>query len=195
MIAIMIPIKPYWFAKILNGEKKIEVRKNKALAKAIQKLIDKQGYAPILGYCSLGSHYLAKPKESEKYLLFTKGAIKLIKEPPLNGKVPALLICREVEETRPFFHWCIEKETCLTRDEVLDYLDSKDKSVSNPKRQEGKVYAIHISQLEIFDKPKELSEFRVFPKLKSIETDEDFYLFTYGKPLTKAPQSFMFIEV
>ena len=36
----MISIKPKWCAKIMNGEKTIEVRKNKALANAIQKLID-----------------------------------------------------------------------------------------------------------------------------------------------------------
>ena len=36
MKAIMISIKPKWCAKIMNGEKTIEVRKNKALANAIQ---------------------------------------------------------------------------------------------------------------------------------------------------------------
>ena len=40
MKAIMIAIKPKWCAKIMNGDKTIEVRKNKALATAIQKLID-----------------------------------------------------------------------------------------------------------------------------------------------------------
>ena len=36
--AIMISIKPKWCAKIMNGEKTIEVRKSKVLANAIQKL-------------------------------------------------------------------------------------------------------------------------------------------------------------
>ena len=40
MKAIMISIKPKWCAKIMNGEKTIEVRKSKVLANAIQKLID-----------------------------------------------------------------------------------------------------------------------------------------------------------
>ena len=48
MKAIMISIKPKWCAKIMNGEKTIEVRKNKALANAIQKLIDENGYADKL---------------------------------------------------------------------------------------------------------------------------------------------------
>ena len=48
----MISIKPKWCAKIMNGEKTIEVRKNKALATAIQKLIDENGYAEIYVYCS-----------------------------------------------------------------------------------------------------------------------------------------------
>ena len=48
MKAIMISIKPKWCAKIMNGEKTIEVMKNKALANAIQKLIDQNGRMNLL---------------------------------------------------------------------------------------------------------------------------------------------------
>ena len=53
----------------------------------------------------------------------------------LNGKIVAEFDCDKVEKHIPFLHWCIGKETCLTRDEVLDYLDRKDTFVGNPKRQ------------------------------------------------------------
>ena len=75
-----------------------------------------------------------------------------------NGHVVA--VCDiEVEEVRPFFHWCkqLEKATGLTCDEVLDYLDKKDKSVSNPKRQ-APVYLIHIKNLKVLDEPHKLGE-------------------------------------
>ena len=104
-----------------------------------------------------------------------------------KGKVIARFWCDKVEEHRPFFHWCIEKETCLTRDDVLDYLDSKDKFVGNPKRQD-KVYAIHITKLEIFDKPKEISEFKKCYRSKGYPQNQSWYL-------TRAPQSYCYIEV
>ena len=62
MKAIMISIKPKWCAKIMNGEKTIEVRKNKALANAIQKLIDENEYADIYVYCT-----------KDKSLIYTDG--------------------------------------------------------------------------------------------------------------------------
>ncbi len=97
----------------------------------------------------------------------------------LNGKVVAKFTLNKVEELHPFFHWCEEtkKHTCLERDEVLDYLDSKDKSVGNPKRQ-GSVYAWHIDNLEIFDEPKELKELK----------------FQNGQPVGYTPQSWIYLD-
>ena len=208
MKSIMISIKPQYCAEIMNGEKTIEVRKNKALANAIQKLIDENGYADIYVYCSKDKKdYLYKDyDEGTTYeKAFVSDEKPLIETPQLlNGKVVFKFRCYKVEEVRPFFHWCIEKETCLTRDEILDYLDRKDKFVGNPKRQD-KVYAIHISDLEIFDKPKELNEFN---PLKKTECDVCkrrngiIYCPTFYenigsgciRPLTKAPQNFCYIE-
>ena len=97
----------------------------------------------------------------------------------LNGKVVAKFILNKVQELRPFFHWCEEakKRTCLERDEVLDYLDSKDKSVGNPKRQ-GSVYAWRIDNLVIFDEPKELKELK----------------FQNGQPVGYTPQSWIYLD-
>ena len=67
--AILICIKPKWCAKILNGEKTIEVRKNKALANAIQKLIDEYGYAEFYVYCTKGKPNLWLPYEYDCFEL------------------------------------------------------------------------------------------------------------------------------
>ena len=102
-----------------------------------------------------------------------------------------------MEELRPFFHWCeeLEKATCLTRDDVLDYLDSKDKFVGNPKRQ-GKVYAWQIDNLEIFNEPKPLSHFLIpSHKVQGIDRDGSEKTFTILKPLDRAPQSWCFVEL
>ena len=146
MRAIMISIKPEWVAKILNGEKTIEVRKSMPKCDLP---ID------VYVYCTKDNELLCQiDNEWNTIKVFRGTKLKSI----FNGKVVAKFTLNKVEEHRPFFHWCIEKETCLTRNEVLDYLDSKDKSVSNPKRQ-GKVYAWHIDDLVIFDRPRELSNF------------------------------------
>lgn len=195
MKSILITIKPRFCAKIMNGDKTIEIRKSKALANAIKKLIiiNKKGYADIYVCCTKDTNLLHK-NCADIYWVEDKNFRKKIKQlglqtqPILNGKVLFKFRCYRVEEMRPFFHWCIEKETCLTRDEVLDYLDSKDKSVGNPKRQ-SKVYAIPINDLEIFAEPKELSEFKTF------NTYDLGDLHNCHLSLNKAPQNFCYIEV
>lgn len=140
MKAMMIAIKPKWCVKIMNGEKTIEVRKNKALASAIQKLIDEQGYADIYVYCSK-SHYLGYV--SNRYV----------------GKVVFKFHCYKVEEINRHFDSVgysyktktlnnieLFENSCLNIIELDDYLNLQ------------KGYAIYISDLEIF-KPKDLNEF------------------------------------
>lgn len=158
MKAILISIKPKWCALMMNGKKKIEVRKGTALYKAIKKLIDEYGYADIYVYCTKGKDLLYKcinggydydnwkvleNRDSDNYIL--------------NGKVIFKFRCYKVEEIRPNIDLSImdshskELIRCanLSLFEGCEYL----------KWNTG--YAIHISDLEIFDKPKNLSEFGV----------------------------------
>jgi predicted transcriptional regulator len=118
-----------------------------------------------------------------------------------KGKVVARFYCDKVEEIyiRYGEGWVcgnlirneIEKETCLSRYELYDYL----------KGNTG--YAIHISQLEIFDKPKELSEFRHYNKPScdncpfqySADCDYHREVECDDIPLTKAPQNICYVEV
>lgn len=188
MKAIIISIKPKWCAKIMNGEKTIEVRKNKALANAIQKLIDRYGYADIYVYCT-----------KEESLIYTDGYdgkgdyvnykyyadYKGMEDDICSGKVVFKFRCYKVEEigmwnyseygTRTLCekHLCIK--SCLDPWELKDYI--KDKLG----------YAIHIRDLEMFDEPKELSEFRHRKQFMPSGYMID--------PLTKAPQNFCYVEV
>ena len=90
------------------------------------------------------------------------------------------------------------KEMCLTTNELNDYLGNKNGC------------AIHISNLVIFDKSKELSEFhkvgyldkikpiKVRPNLKdAYKSFEPIYNKVIEKDykLTKAPQSWCYVEV
>ena len=208
MKAIMISIKPKWCAKIMNGEKTIEVRKNKALASAIQKLIDEYGYADIYVYCS--------KNESLHYVSF-KGWCNgntWKKERPLascsedySGKVAFKFRCYKVEEY-PYINDRYDEliGSCLSEKELLDYSTIKEE---NGIRFVKTIYAINISNLKIFDKLKELSEFRK-PNTPSYEQTKPFAEM-FGEPysqeeyrkqcemfgfvLTKAPQNMCYIEV
>lgn len=66
-----------------------------------------------------------------------------------NGKVIGEFTCDRIYELAPLNHAPddVEKQACLTREEIVDYL-------------KGTGYGWHISNLKIYDKPRELNEFR-----------------------------------
>ena len=176
--AILICIKPKWCAKIMNGEKTIEVRTSKALANAIQKLINEYGYADICAYCSK-SNYLGYI--SNKYV----------------GKVIFKFRCYKVEKY-PYISDRYDKliGSCLSEKELLDYSTIKEE---NGIRFVKTIYTIHISKLEIFDRPRELNEFYT-TKLdedltKRFDNSIQLENKTWVKPITKAPQNFCYCEV
>lgn len=178
MKAIMISDHARWCALMMNGYKKIEVRKGTALYKATQKLIDEYGYAEFYVYCTKGDYDIVRessPYSSVPYYTCVKIDKKLSKDLPeykysCRGKVIFKFRCYKVEEIETEHDrfdeviWYstgsmdvgdICKNSCLIFDELDDYLDGE------------KGTAIHISDLEIFDEPKELSEFYKNGKMQS----------------------------
>jgi len=189
MKAIMISIKPKWCAKIMNGDKTIEVRTSKALARAIQKLIDKYGHADIYAYCSKDTKNLLHKNYADIYwgededFRNKNKQLGLQTQPILNGKVLFKFRCYRVDEID---HWypitpCFE-QTCLSLLEFDNYIGS----------EIG--YAINISDLEIFDKPKELSEFGKCQLLWNCVPHNCQECPALVR-LTKAPQNFCYLEV
>lgn len=81
----------------------------------------------------------------------------------------------------------IEKQACLSYKEMLDYF-------YKPNELDGKTvkfgYAWHISDLKIYDTPKELGEFKT--PTKAIITNT--FNLEYGKPLTRPFQSWGYVE-
>lgn len=161
--AILISDHAKWCALIMNGEKTVEVRRNKALASAIQKLIDENGYADIYVYCSKSNYF---GYISNRYI----------------GKVVFKFRCYKVEEINRHFDSVgysyktktlnnieLFENSCLNIIELDDYLNLQ------------KGYAIYISDLEIFDEPKCLCDF--WNTKKGV----------FCCPLTKAPQNFVYI--
>ena len=153
MESVIISIRPEWVAKILNGEKIGELRKTVPNRKL-----------PIDGYiyCTKGKRRLVLTKEN--YAFF--GSSCIAGDIDLNGMVVAKFTLRSVEKViardwggiKPMIVYepesmramCILKEeTCLNYDQINSYLDGSDG------------YVWYISDLVIFDKPQELSEFGV----------------------------------
>lgn len=189
--AILISIKPKWVAKILNGEKTIEIRKTMPKCDLP---ID------VYIYCTKGGKkdwHLIEVVDTDTgwegyeydYYIGSKGYLKHC----LEGKVVAKFTLNKVEEIK-FDDKDIQRQACLSEDELFDYL-----FVNIPYNEDmRKGYAWFIDNLVIFDKPKELSEFyKISCKGCPFENTVDCckpYTHIYCK-ITKAPQSWCYVEV
>lgn len=173
---VLASIKPYYYYLIAEGIKKIEVRKS-----ALKNLPQ-----DIAFYMSKDEKSFAKiPKEfQEKYRKHF-------------GKVGMRVICDKVEKFDvPYPAWDkgylndILKNSCLTYNDLHSYIGSGNSG-----------YGWHISDLKIYDRPRELSEF-----FKPCPTKEKGDCLScdcladndYGgvctNNLTRPPQSWQYVE-
>lgn len=206
MKSVLISIRPQWCEKIASGEKTIEVRKS------APKEVPFKAYI----YCTKDKPYLYRVDDDNNFELTntlrpkTYEYVKDYNEQ--NGKVIGEFICNEVEE---FHEWELspqgkfadfERErlenfltvACLSEEEVVRYRENL--PYFKP------LYGWHISDLKIYDKPKELSEFYTIPESGSDcccgcvwhETPlEEMPCRTCTgerKYLYRPPQSYMFVE-
>lgn len=192
MKSILMSIKPEWVAKILNGEKTIEIRKT---APKCELPIE------VYIYCTKGGRTINLPWEFPVY----KEGDEFVTDAKFengNGKVVAKFTLRMVAEfvnrdMHPFDREMLLDKSCLTDDELNDYIGVGSTG-----------YRWLISDLQIFDKPKELSEFYRLKTYKGCyECPYDKYEGTskcYADtgadcsefiPLKCAPKSWMYVEV
>ena len=186
MKVILISIKPKWVAKILNGKKTIEIRKTMPRCDLpidvyIYCCKSKKKDYHLIEVIDTDTH---KEGYEYDYYIGSKGYLDWC----LDGKVVAKFTLKHIDNlsnhfTTPYLY---TKETCLTWEEILNY------------RNNGLCYAWHISNLEIFDKPKEISEFMKtsckgcpFENTQTCHNDIEGMLCR----LTKAPQSWCYVAV
>lgn len=109
------------------------------------------------------------------------------------GKVIGEFICDRIDEAPTSF---ISPETvtfairgCVSVNDIVKYGKGRT------------VYGLHISRLKIYDKPKELSEFRHFVKCNSCKSGYEAAACLYDEKclvparLTRPPQSWCYVEV
>lgn len=193
MKSVLLSVKPQHVANILNGLKTIEVRKHFPS--------DYVGWVYI--YCTKnGNDCYGMPTDLvdyrgcaiyNKFKLMPKGekATTDDNQPRLNGKVVARFWCDKVEELFTDENGMSYYTDAITKDYELSKLACIDDSEIE-EYLNGKIgYAIHITNLEIFNKPKELYEFKIAKP----------FVYTNGSkgtiyyPLTRAFQSWGYVEV
>lgn len=143
MKAVIVSIKPEWVEKITSGKKTIEVRKTapketpfKAYiyctrAKSEWRFYDYEGaYENSKGELVYAQQHIIGEFICDKvYLIKNQGSRFSVADEEQN-------VTNE-----------IARQSCLDYDDMVNYLGNKDG------------YGWHISDLKIYDKPKELSEF------------------------------------
>lgn len=144
--SVLISVRPQWCERIANGDKTLEIRKNRPKQKAPFKCYI---------YCTKESKHLC--------LMQNEGGVKLIvccdwtTAIPVggsvsNGKVIGEFICDNIinlfANSKFWMDEKAVKQSCLTENQIREYANGQES-----------IYGWHISDLQIYDKPRKLSEF------------------------------------
>lgn len=162
MKAVLMSIKPKWCEKIASGRKTIEVRKTRPTLQTPFKVYiyeTKNNQYESVGICGY-------KKDGTGYCFVNR-----------TGKVIGEFVCDLIigmpcGVNLP--HWA-KKDTCIEDEEYKAYLGDKDG------------YGWHITDLKIYEAPKELSEFKCAE-------------YHYGRihlpprDIKRPPQSYMYVE-
>lgn len=229
---ILISIKPEYIRKIFNKEKTLEIRttcpadwKKYLIDSSMNKMFSK-GYSKpddyiVHMYCTKGQELWGDGTGDTWYGIAEDEDIERVFElnptlARLNGKVVGEFILKEVEqfELRSDLwklsdeiynkNQRIQKQSCVPFEKLVGYLN----------RKTG--YAWHIDELNIYEKPKELSEFQKdldcddYPCNKGKFCEYDYYDYSEGckaceidfdgthciyKQLKRPPQSWCYVEL
>ena len=205
--AVLISIQPKWCELIVRGKKTVEVRKTRPKletpfkcyiyqTKGKERLLDilKDG-DDLYGEIYHGKPVFIKHKEQSWYKCLNGNEQKIIGE----------FVCDKISEIRVFENGNVQdfffdnlSNTCLTYDEISEYIG-----------RDGIGYNWHISELAIYDKPRELGELRAICRHyeDGLCGHCEYYYYANNesyrceecavdgfKPLKKPPQSWCYVE-
>ena len=189
--SVLISIKPKYCELIASGKKTIEVRKTKPK-------LDTPFKCYI--YCTKGELLTRSNNNGKIYVASSPKYQKALERNgniTLSGKVIGEFVCDEIKEIRAdnlvalYFNNPTEN-TCLNDLEMRQYANGKN------------LFLWHISNLLIYDKPKELSDFRK-PCIYGEESDVSCFLCDKSgyrpdmhidcfNEVTRPPQSWYYVE-
>ena len=188
MKKILLSTNPEWVAKVLNLEKDVEIRKT---APTCDLPIE------VIIYCTKGKYLFAPNGWNEHWWVqkYFNG------EGKYNGKVVAKFTLKSVHKydwrlvANPFFK---VRGSCLSYSQLREY-------ATDPEGKIHDLFGWHIDDLEIFDEPKELSEFKRWKEYPSCEKcphaddgNDTAVCENHCRELLtvkRAPESFCYIEI
>lgn len=210
--AVMLSIRPKWCEKIISGEKTIEVRKNRPKLETPFK---------VYIYCTSGRPDLNIPISPERLMqdYLDTGSMQSLNCPLGNGKVIGEFVCDKIDVIQRMgipanFDYCYLSLNEWGNDDIeIEILDIMGSCIQKERLNSyaGKtpvLYAWHISDLKIYDRPKELNEFWFPPELycekercgscpyDQVPDVNGEYSFDceWKRPLTRPPQSWCYVE-
>lgn len=163
MKSVLISIRPKWVEKIAKGEKTIEVRKSAPQEVPFKAYI----------YCCKGNNgyeWLYRVDDdgrgkAQSWHGKVVGEFICDKVYPIKNQGSSFVVANEEQGVTNE----IAGQSCLYYDDMVSYFGDKDG------------YGWHISDLNIYDKPRNLSEFGKVG-------------FGHEVPLTRPPQSWQYVE-
>lgn len=177
MKSVLMSIQPKWCELIASGKKTIEVRKTKPKLETPFKV------------------YIYATKSGDRLLVKPNGVFEIAKD--ITGKVIGEFVCDWTCDWYPHHittlfgnkdgYFILEddlKSSCLTYEEIANYGNGKT------------MYGWHISNLVIYDKPRELREFFIPIKdyWESYEPQSKYFNGCWKKPIKRPPQSWCYCE-
>lgn len=181
MKSVLISIRPQWVEKIASGQKTIEVRKT------APKEVPFKAYI----YCSKEKKqddiiWAGAFGDRGKWNGHIIGEFICDKVYPIKNKGSSFLVANEEQGVTNE----IARQSCLYYDDMVSYFGNKDG------------FGWRISDLKIYDRPRELSEFgqkcdyasEIHCRDCLILGDWDSCCGVMCKPLTRPPQSWMHVE-
>lgn len=205
-MAVLLSVRPKWCELIANGKKTIEVRKTKPKIKPPFKCYI---------YCTkpkMITKYVFKPEDYPEYMrpekpVFCKvpdGSSPYCSVVNGNSKVIGEFECdaiftMSITYSDPTSRIALKEfpYTCLTDQQIIDYLGNGNQG-----------YGWHISNLVIYDKPKEIRDF-CYPTEKYCEKEmcggcpkdqvmglDGDYAFDceWQRPIKRPPQSWCYVQ-
>ena len=200
MKAVLMSIQPKWVEKIASGKKTIEVRKTRPkIATPFKVYI----YETKGKKVECGFHFEETGRTLREKYVFGMREAKIVKHyrNEGQGKVIGEFVCDAVIEfTKAFFDEQEPQDTeeidfyldqfQIPYNELCSYADLKD------------FYGWRISDLKIYDKPKELSEFKLpctqkqcASWCKDMKVEKAICLNKGKRFITRPPQSWCYVEV
>lgn len=149
MREVMISIKPRWVELIASGKKTIEVRRTRPKCETPFKCYI---------YCTKGDNlnYLRVSSLKPKFWIDNKAYGSNVAR--ANGKVIGEFVCDKIDKIFQCNSGWVQEHACISREEYFKYLGLPYNSHFDSKG----AYAWHISDLVIYDNPRELSEFETY---------------------------------